>query len=63
MTRVKHVKWLNTVLIWKFDEDHQREMMSKRQKEHSAPSVHIKQMAAVQSKLMLYCGAISILLT
>lgn len=36
---------------------------SSSSEKHSAPSVHIRQMAAVPSKLMLYCGAISILLT
>lgn len=49
------------------DKNHQTEMMKPKTNsssvEHSAPSVHIKQMAAVPSKLMLHCGEVSILLS
>lgn len=49
------------------NKNHRTEMMKPKTNsssvEHSAPSVHIKQTAAVPRKLMLHCGAVSILLS
>lgn len=50
-----------------FDKDHQRKLNDEKTNsslvEHSAPSIDIKPMAVVHSKLMPHCGAISIVLT
>lgn len=50
-----------------FKKDHQKKSYEEKTNsslvEHSAPSVDIRPMAAVQSELMPHCGAISIVLT